>query len=271
MTDSLFTPRSSQVELDDGTTLSLLTSMPDDQRGIVVLVHGIFGSKEDFDVLLPRLAEQGFFALSLDQRGVNESVSTGPYSLQVFAEDIVALIDGVNTEVPVHLVGQGFGGLVAQEAALMEPQFWDSVTFLGSGPGGMGRTRPLTFLEEGLKNGDDLEVLHDRFLAMLGGPDEDTDPALEERLATTDPQAIAAMVEAVENAPVRTDELYETGIPFHVVYGEFADAWPVTPQENMARDLETEATVLRDCGDDPVEDNPDRLTHALVENFLQLA
>lgn len=270
MPDSSPTISVSRLDLEDGTSLALHTCIPDDQRGVVVLIHGIFGSKEDFDPILPFLAEHGFATCSFDQRGVHDSTSDGPFTMQAFAEDVAELVEGVGSDIPVHLVGQGFGGLVAQEAALMEPDFWDSVTFVGSGPGGMGPTGPLTFLEEGLRNEEDLHTLHDRFLEMLGEPEEDPDPGLEDRLATTDRRAVAAMVDAAENAPVRTDELHETGIAFHVVYGEHADAWPVTPQENMARDLQTSPVVLRGCAENPADDQPQQMARCLVENFLEL-
>ncbi len=258
------------VDLDDGTSLALHTCTPDDDRGVVVLVHGVFGSKEDFDPVLPRLAQEGFTVCALDQRGCFESSSPGPFSLRVFAEDVIALVEEVGSDIPVHLVGQGFGGLVAGEAALLEPDFWDSVTLVTSGPGGLGRTRPLVFVEEQLAAGRPLVEIHDEFLAMLGVAQDHPTDFIAERLALTDRRAVAAMIDAVQNTPDRTAELHETGIDFHIVYGQYADSWPVGAQIAMARKLGAEPVVLKGCSEHPVDDRPQATARALVQNFLQL-
>lgn len=258
------------VDLDDGTTLALHTCTPDDDRGVVVLVHGIFGSKEDFDPVLPRLAAEGFTVCALDQRGCYQSTSPGPFSLDTFAEDVIAIVGEIGSDIPVHLVGQGFGGLVVSEAALREPGFWDSVTLVSSGPGGLGRTAPLTFVEEQLATDRPLGDIAADFLAMLDMEQEHPAEFVAERLASTDRRAVAAMVSAAQHTADRTEELRETGIDFHIVFGEHADSWPIDRQVAMARRLGAEPVVLKDCADHPAEDQPQATAQALVDNFLQL-
>ncbi|QGF24411.1 alpha/beta fold hydrolase [Raineyella fluvialis] len=258
------------VDLDDGTSLALHTCTPDDERGVVVLVHGIFGSKEDFDTVLPALAEEGFTGCALDLRGCFESTSPGPFSLEVFAEDVIALVAEIGSDIPVHLVGQGFGGLVAEEAALLEPHFWDSVTLVSSGPGGLGRTRPLRFVEDALDAERPLVDIHREFLEILGLTEEHPSTFITERLSATDPRAVAAMIDAAENTPDRSAALCATGIDFHVVYGEYADSWPVPAQVAMARKFGADPVVLKGCSDHPAEDRPEATARALVQNFLEL-
>lgn len=258
------------VDLDDGTSLALHTCTPDDDRGVVILVHGIFGSKEDFDLVLPRLAAEGFTVAALDQRGCYESSSPGPFSLETFAEDVIALAEEIGSDIPVHLVGQGFGGLVVSEAALLEPDFWDSVTLVSSGPGGLGPTAPLTFVQEQLAAGRPLVEIDAEFLAMLKIQQDHPAEFVAERLATTDRRAVAAMVQAAQDTPDRTEQLRATGIDFHVVFGEYGDAWPVARQVAMARGLGAEPVVLKGCADHPAEDRPTVTAQALVDCFLQL-
>ncbi|SDB85974.1 Pimeloyl-ACP methyl ester carboxylesterase [Raineyella antarctica] len=258
------------VDLDDGTSLALHTCTPDDDRGVVVLVHGIFGSKEDFDAVLPRLAAEGFTVCALDQRGCYESSSEGPFSLETFAEDVIALVEEIGSDIPVHLVGQGFGGLVVEEAALLEPDFWDSVTLVSSGPGGLGRTEPLAFVEEQLAGDRPLAEINQEFLDMLHMSQDQPAELVAERLAHTDRRAVAAMIDAAEHTPDRTQALHETGIDFHIVFGEYADSWPIAGQIAMARGLDAEPVVLKGCKDHPVEDSPQAAARALVHNFLQL-
>lgn len=258
------------VDLDDGTSLALHTCTPDDDRGVVVLVHGIFGSKEDFDLVLPRLAAEGFTVCALDQRGCYESTSAGPFSLETFAEDVIALVGEIGTDIPVHLVGQGFGGLVVAEAALLEPGFWDSVTLVSSGPGGLGRTPPLVFVEDQLDTERPLADIAADFLDMLHVDQDHPPEFIAKRLGSTDRRAVAAMVQAAQATPDRTEELRETGIDFHIVFGEHADSWPVANQVAMAQRLGAEPVVLKGCADHPAEDRPQAMAQALVDNFLQL-
>lgn len=258
------------VDLDDGTSLALHTCTPDDDRGVVVLVHGIFGSKEDFDAVLPRLAAEGFTVCALDQRGCYESSSPGPFSLETFAEDVIALVEEIGSDIPVHLVGQGFGGLVVAEAALLEPDFWDSVTLVSSGPGGLGATAPLAFVAEQLATERPLTQIAAEFLEMLHMEQDHPADFVAQRLAATDRRAVAAMVEAAIHTPDRTEALHETGIDFHIVFGEYADSWPIAAQISMARRLGAEPVVLKGCADHPAEDRPAATAQALVDNFLQL-
>ena len=109
------------VEIPGGP-LALLDTGPG-PRGTVLLVPGFTGSKEDFRLLLLPLAEAGFRAVAIDQRGQHDSA--GPddeaaYSTEVLAADLLqvakALGDG-----PVHRVGHSFGGLVGRRAVRQEP------------------------------------------------------------------------------------------------------------------------------------------------------
>ncbi len=258
------------VDVDDATSLALHTCMPDDQRGVVVLVHGLFGSKEDFDAVLPRLAGQGFAACAHDQRGCYQSRSAGPFDLETLAEDVVALVEEIGSDIPVHLVGQGFGGLVAGRAALLEPEFWDSVTLVCSGPGGMGMTPALARVLRELAEGRPLVEVRAGFLAETGSADDLPADQVRTRLESTSREAVEAMVRATAEAPDRTAELHATSLDFHVLWGEKADAWPISQQLAMAKALQTRPVVLKGCADHPAEDRPEMTARALVDSFLEL-
>ncbi len=84
----------------------------DNPVGIVVLVHGYTGSKEDSSAVLPLLARAGYCAYAYDQRGQYQSKASGPFSLDGWADDACALLEALpcsepaaGPHSPVHLVG----------------------------------------------------------------------------------------------------------------------------------------------------------------------
>src|SRR5690606_14204972 len=72
-----------------------VVSLGDPRHPRVVLVPGVTGSKEDFTLMLPVLAEAGYFVQSFDLAGQYESGQAGPppgrrYDYDLFVEDLVA-------------------------------------------------------------------------------------------------------------------------------------------------------------------------------------
>src|SRR6266516_2365822 len=113
-------------------------------RGVVVLLPGFTGSKEDFIPLLSPIAAAGYRVIAYDQRGQYES--DGParvraYSMELFARDLREVIGMVGDGGPVHLAGHSFGGLVARNLVIAEPALVRSLTLLDSGPAGASLLR----------------------------------------------------------------------------------------------------------------------------------
>ena len=76
-------------------------SMGDPAGTPVILVPGAMGSKEDFALMLPILANAGYFAFSFDLAGQYESAAAGPehldpprrrYDYDLFIEDLLAVL-----------------------------------------------------------------------------------------------------------------------------------------------------------------------------------
>ena len=83
----------------------------------VVLVHGLGGSLYGWRAQLRALTDAGYRAIAYDQRGAGLSEKpAGPYSVEGWAADLVALADGLGLE-RVTLAGHSMGCMVAQRAA----------------------------------------------------------------------------------------------------------------------------------------------------------
>jgi pimeloyl-ACP methyl ester carboxylesterase len=86
----------------------------------LVLVHGSWDSRHDWDLVVPRLAES-FQVLAYDRRGHSESERpTGPGSVREDVADLAALIERLDLA-PAWVVGNSFGASIALRLAGERP------------------------------------------------------------------------------------------------------------------------------------------------------
>lgn len=86
----------------------------------LVFIHGIFVSRATWRPQISYFA-QTHRVITCDLRGHGESPASGePYSVALFARDVVALLDALRVE-KAACCGHSFGGMVAQELALSYP------------------------------------------------------------------------------------------------------------------------------------------------------
>jgi 3-oxoadipate enol-lactonase len=84
----------------------------------VVFVHGLGGSLHSWWAQLAACEPGGLRAIAYDQRGAGlSSKPEGPYSVELWAGDLVRLIDALVLERPV-LVGHSVGCMTAQRASV---------------------------------------------------------------------------------------------------------------------------------------------------------
>jgi 3-oxoadipate enol-lactonase len=83
----------------------------------IVFVHGLGGSAYGWWAQLHTARERGYRAIAHDQRGAGlSSRSPGPYSVELWAEDVERLLDAIGVE-RAALVGHSVGCMVAEHAA----------------------------------------------------------------------------------------------------------------------------------------------------------
>lgn len=258
------------LALADGVRLATLSSVPDEPRGFVLLAHGITGSKEDFLMAISELADRGWAAAGWDHRGCYESVHEGPYTLDVWADDAVAVASRYRDalKLPVHLVGHSLGGLIAQRAVAADPKAFASLTMLCSGPAGMGHVERVQVLRELLASEMTLEEIYRRKSEI----DNDDYPEflenfLRARFVASDRAAIDAMALAIMDTPDQVEDVQAAEIPAFVVYGERDGSWPQPVQNEMAARLGTKPRVIPDAEHSPALENPEGCVAALLANF----
>lgn len=99
----------------------------------LLFIHGLGSSSKDWQ------EQTSFFAnnykvITVDVRGHGQSDKPeGPYSIQLFAEDIAVFIQALDVA-PVHMVGISMGGMIAFQLAVSRPELIQSMTIVNSGP-----------------------------------------------------------------------------------------------------------------------------------------
>jgi pimeloyl-ACP methyl ester carboxylesterase len=108
-----------------------------EQTPIVVCVHGIgYDSLASFYLTLAApVAEAGIDVLTYDLRGHGRSERPARgYRLGHFVDDLGDLLDQLDITVPVHLVGNSFGGTIAFSFAARHPNRVASIVSIESEP-----------------------------------------------------------------------------------------------------------------------------------------
>jgi len=85
-----------------------------------------------------RPLQDRFTTLTLDQRGLGQTQAPpGPYTMADYAADAIALLDALEWDT-CHLLGISFGGMVAQEVAIVAPRRLQRLVLACSSSGGAG-------------------------------------------------------------------------------------------------------------------------------------
>lgn len=82
------------------------------QKGAVLLLHGLFADSQSFTTLGRKLAAKGYRCYALDLPGHGETVSAAA-TLDAIVESVSAALPGVK----LHIIGHSFGALVASRLA----------------------------------------------------------------------------------------------------------------------------------------------------------
>ncbi len=269
--------RRTAVETVRGT-FAVLEALPmarPARLGTALLVPGYTGSKEDFLLVLGRLAAAGRRVLSVDMRGQYQTPGpddAGAYDPGQLGTDIAALAAATGT---AHLLGHSFGGLVVREAVLRGAAAPDSLTLMSSGPSALSGPRAeelrsmLSFLD-GTAPGDLKGKIAEVWQGVLE-PQAIADgiPApivafLRERMLANSPAGLATMARHLLTAVDKTGELAGRGVPTLVLYGTDDNAWPPSLQAEMAAALRAAQARVPGAAHSPAVEAPAATADALT-------
>jgi pimeloyl-ACP methyl ester carboxylesterase len=243
----------------------------------VVLVPGVTGSKEDFSLMLPLLADAGFHALSYDMAGQYESAMAGPanlrpsarnYSHELFVGDLIAVLE--SGDGPAHVLGYSFAGTVAQIALSLRPELFASLTLLsappqpGQGFRGVKRIGRISHLTTG-RIGASLMIwgLH----ANVTKVPPQRLAFVKHRLGLTSHASVADIIMLMKRSPDLRQTLHDWSGPKLVAVGEH-DLWPTALHAAFAAEIDAQLAVYP-TGHSPCETTPHQLTRDLLALYAR--
>lgn len=100
----------------------------------LVLINGLSSPSDLWFRLIPHL-ESSFRVIRFDNRGTGRSdVPVGPYTGNVMASDVEAVLDAASVS-SAHVLGLSMGGLIAQEFVVSRPDRVRSLVLAATHPG----------------------------------------------------------------------------------------------------------------------------------------
>ncbi|KRE82843.1 alpha/beta hydrolase [Arthrobacter sp. Soil764] len=264
------------IDVPSGRLAALALGDPDSP--CVLLVPGATGSKEDFSLMMPDLADAGYFALSYDLAGQYQSAGAGPenlepprkhYDYRLFADDFLAVMKIVAT--PVHVVAYSFAGIIAQMAYVERPELFRSLTLLGCPPEpgqgfrGVNHLGRLSTWVNG-RAGAALLIWGIRNGRMVHVP-PGRQRFVNYRFRFTRRAAVRDIYTLMQKVPDLRQQLAEAPIPKFVAVGEH-DLWPLQLHRLFAQAIRARIGVYRG-GHSPCETSPHQFSRDLLALYAK--
>jgi pimeloyl-ACP methyl ester carboxylesterase len=244
-------------------------------RGRVVLLPGVTGSKEDFTLMFPLIADAGYRVESFDLAGQYESAGAGPehlkpprarYDYRLYLDDLFAVLDSGPT--PAHVLGYSFAGLVAQIALAERPELFASLTLLSTPPayGQVFRgVKRIGWLSNHLTPHQAAGLLIWGVSNNLNKVPPQRFSFVKSRFDLTRRTSVDDIARAAMKTPDVTAAVRAAGIPKLVAVGAH-DLWP-TEQHAAYADLIGADLAVYQTGHSPCETAPHQLVRDMLEHF----
>ena len=246
----------------------------------LALIMGLGGTVQSWALQLPDFARH-YRVIAMDNRGAGRSDKPeGPYSTELFARDLRAVLDDAGAD-SAHLLGVSMGGLTAQDFYHMAPE---RVRSLVLGCTGVGANDPAAIPTDqevidalSLDRSDtDLRTVMEAMNRVFYHPDFRAKvPDLTDRvmkLVQADPQpphAFEAQLNAALSHQPNSPRLDDIRVPTLVIHGADDRVWPLDNARYLAEHIPgARLVVIPGAGHMFTIEKPREFNTAVLE-FLQ--
>jgi pimeloyl-ACP methyl ester carboxylesterase len=240
----------------------------------LLLIHGFPFDNRSWEGQLKALSRRAH-VLAPDLPGFGDSpAGKPPYTMERYAEDCVAVLDGLDITEPVVVGGLSMGGYIALAFVRHFPERVAGLL--------LASTRPGADSEEGKANRDKaiadvkakgvatlVEGMHPKLLAPST---YETKPEVAARLKdimlNASEAGVVGALQAMRDRPDATEDLAQIEVPALVIHGEEDGVIPISEAEDMAAALPyAELVRVAGAGHLPNMEQPQVFNEA-VEAFL---
>ncbi|APW63844.1 alpha/beta fold hydrolase [Paludisphaera borealis] len=243
---------------------------------VVVLLHGFPLSRVMWAEQLKTLSES-YRVIAPDLRGHGESPAPdAAYTMDLMADDVVELLDGLGVSEPVVVGGLSMGGYVALAMALKHPGRVRALMLIDTKAAAdspeAAQTREET-AQAVLKAGNSGEVVAAMIPKLFGkstlARHPDRVEPLKAEMEKTSASGVAGALRGMAIRPDRREQLAEIAVPTLVIVGEDDVIAPPAEARAMAEALPNgRLEVVSDAGHLAPYENPDAVDQAIL-GFLQ--
>jgi len=240
----------------------------------LVLIHGYSDNLNMWYNQVPEFSKQ-FQVLSYDVRGFGKSeIGKGPYSMELCADDLYALLKALNME-SACLLGYSMGGRIGLSFTLKHPDMVRGLVFANSGVG--GETTPEVeearkMMLEVLKQGD-IETIAEMMAVASFSPDfKERDPEIfrkyKEIKMQNDPSPYVSIMEALFAAIENPPDLSQVKCPALIIAGENDGFMPLDVAQSMKNAIRHAVLKVLPTGHAAAIEAPEEF-NAIVMEFLK--
>lgn len=99
----------------------------------ILILHGVFGSSDNWFSISKMIAEKGFAVYAIDARNHGQSPRSQAFSYDVMADDLNEFIEDNHLEKPI-IIGHSMGGKVVMHFAMKYPQKFSKLIIVDIAP-----------------------------------------------------------------------------------------------------------------------------------------
>jgi len=218
--------------------------------------------------------------ISLDNRGAGRSDKPqGPYSMQLFADDLNALLDHLGISQPINLVGASMGGIISQAFIHDYPQRVKKLALVCSGvsAGDPHHTPTSQYVMQKILNpGNTVEEKVDSFLEIFYHPEYAAnnpgvrDFYLNRKIDPQPPHAYQAQLAACFDPRPYHQWLHEIRVPTLIYHGRDDAVWPLQNALTLKEGIGDSATlvIMEKAGHILMQEKPEEFNQTL-HDFLK--
>jgi 3-oxoadipate enol-lactonase len=243
-----------------------------DEAPVLVLNHTLATSRAMWRAQVAHFSPR-WRVVSFDMRGHGESAAPDfPYSIEMLADDVVALLDCLGVARPAAYVGISIGGMIGQALGLRHPKRFNALVLAST----TGRTPPegkaaLDQRIEAVKRdglAGQVQPTLERWLsAEFRAKDPDTTRWVGDMIRATPAAGMIGCLQAIK-ALDYLEQLKQIALPTLVVAGEKDPGTPVAASQAIQERIAgSQLAVIPDCLHQTPIEAPDLFNRA-VGQFL---